>query len=70
MVIYRLFGWWYRWQACKCAAMAMASMRDDDSPAERVWSYTVFFEQYMLKGSEGTLADFGPKDPVQLKAVE
>jgi hypothetical protein len=70
MVIYRLFGWWYRWQACKCAAAAVASIRDDDRLGERLFSYAVFFETYMLEGAEGTQAYFGPKEPVHLKVVE
>ena len=64
-MMYRLFGWWYRWQACKCAAAA----RRDDDDGSKVWSYAVFFESYMLAGAEGTERDFGPKDPVSLKSV-
>jgi len=63
--VYRLFGWWYRWQACKCAA---ATMRADDDPV-KLWSYAVFFETYMLDGAGGTEREFGPKDPVSLKSV-
>ena len=47
---YKLFGWWYRWQACKLSA-------------------TVFFERYMMDGASGTLEEFGPNDPVELKEV-
>lgn len=36
---------------------------------QRLWSASVFFEQYMLEGADGTQDDFGPKDAVELKAV-
>lgn len=67
--MYRIFGWWYRWQACKMAALAIQNHTDKDEIAPRVWSLTVFFEKYMCEGAEGTAADFGPKKPVQLEIV-
>lgn len=67
--MYRIFGWWYRWQACKMAAQVMEACGDDEGLCPRIWSLTVFFETYMTSGSEGTLEDFGPKEPVDIKAV-
>lgn len=63
---YCLFGWWYRWQACKMAATAIQGKGTDDEIAPRVWSLAVFFESYMAHGAEGTREDFGPKEPVKL----
>jgi len=63
-MIYRLFGWWYRWQACKLAAQALANHETG-----KVFSLAVFFETYMLEGANGTEKDFGPADPVELKVV-
>jgi hypothetical protein len=68
--VYRMFGWWYRWQACKYAAAAMASLREDEEAGRRVWSYAVFFERYMIVGAEGTREDFGPKDPIELRLAK
>lgn len=69
--MYRLFGWWIRWQACKMASITVASWREepDVGLAPKLWSVTVFFETYMMEGAEGTMSDFGPKEPVELKAV-
>lgn len=69
-MLYRLFGWWYRWQACKLTAQAVAGW----DPAEtgitpRIWCLAVFFEEYMLKGAALTREDFGPKEPVELKPI-
>lgn len=68
---YRLFGWWVRWQACKMASQCVAAWRSepDVGYCPQLWSTTVFFESYIWKGAEGTLADFGPKEVVELKAV-
>lgn len=69
---YRLFGWWYRWQACKMAARVMQAQgmgTDNEGPTPRIFSITVYFEQYMLEGEDGTADDFGPKEPVELKSV-
>lgn len=70
---YRLFGWWYRWQACKMAAQVMQSQgmgTETEGCAPRVFSLTVYFEQYMLEGANGTVDDFGPKERAVLKFVE
>ena len=67
--MYRLFGWWVRWQACKMTAVAMQNHSEEDSLTPRAWSLAVFFESYMREGSEGTREDFGPKEPVELKSV-
>lgn len=70
-MLYRLFGWWYRWQACKMAAQTVAAWCEvpDEGLTPKLWSVTVFFEQYMRLGADGTLDDFGPKEPVKLNAV-
>lgn len=59
-----LFGWWVRWQACKMAARVVAGWNDGPSEGlcPRLWSLTVFFENYMSEGAAGTRADFGPPD--------
>jgi hypothetical protein len=66
---YRLFGWWYRWQACKLAAHVMSNRHhpDDRALAPICWSLAVFFELYLIDGADGTSEEFGPKEPVQLK---
>lgn len=61
-------GYLVRREACRLAAQVMAG-RPEDKPAPLLWSLTVFFESYMCKGSEGTAKDFGPRDPVELKAI-
>lgn len=70
-MIYRLFGWWVRWQACKMAATAIAGWNNgpDEGLTPRVWSLTVFFEMYILDGAAETKEEFGPKEPAELKAV-
>lgn len=69
---YRWFGWWYRWQACKLAAQTIGSpsMAAFDNKGLLLWSFTVFFESYMVWGAEWTRADYGPKEPVDLKLVK
>lgn len=69
-VIYRLFGFWVRREACRLAALAYRTVDADDGYAPRIWSLAMFFEMYMLEGSSGTLADFGPKEPATIEAVE
>lgn len=70
-MIYRIFGWWVRWQACKLAAQTVAGWNNgpDEGSTPRLWSVTVFFEYYMLGGADKTQADFGPKEPVELASV-
>ena len=68
--MYRIFGWWTRWQACKMAAQVMTACDGEEDMCPRLWSITVFFETYMIGGSAGTVADFGPKKPVEIKVVE
>lgn len=70
-MLYRIFGWWYRWQACKLAAVAMQGTAFEGGERTLMpitWSLTVFFETYMLEGADGTSKEFGPKEPVELKA--
>jgi hypothetical protein len=68
---YWLFGWWYRWQACKMAATVMSNRNhgDDRSLVPMCWSLTVYFESYMWHGADWTADEFGPKEPVELKDV-
>lgn len=58
-----------REKACEFAAIVLAGQ-----PVEgRIpygWSLAVFFEQYMKLGADGTMEDFGPKEPVNLKAID
>jgi len=70
-MIYWLFGWWFRWQACKLAALAVNGWNNgaDEGITPRLWSVTVFFEMYMTGGSAATHEDFGPKEPVELREV-
>lgn len=67
--MYRLFGWWYRWQACKLAATVVSGWNNgpDAGITPRLWSVTVFFELYLQHGAEGTHEEFGPSDPVKLR---
>lgn len=71
---WRLFGWWYRWQACKMAATVMAGRIDEH--AHLVMAFTVFFETYMVDGADATSEFFGaerfelPLRKTELKAVE
>lgn len=53
--------------ACKYAAMLMGNDHDSPDWGQRLWSATVFFEEYLDKGASGTRDDFGPKDPTELK---
>lgn len=68
---YFLFGWWYRWQACKLAALAVNGWNNgpDAGLTPRLWSVTVFFKSYMIGGSARTREDFGPSAPVELTVV-
>jgi hypothetical protein len=65
-VIYRLFGWWYRWQACKFAAAVIAGRPNDEG--RLVHNYAVFFEKYMVDGANDTAEFFGA-EIVTLKAA-
>lgn len=69
---YQLFGWWYRWQACKMAAYVLSNRNhtDDRSLAPICWSLSVFFELYMTTGANGTMEEFGPNDAIELKSVD
>jgi len=72
-MFYRLMGWWIRLQACRMAAQVMQSQgmgTPEEGPCPKLWSSVVFFERYIMEGAEGTCDDFGPKEPVELKAVK
>jgi hypothetical protein len=66
-VIRRIFRFFIRREACRLAATAAQGQCGDGPVAERLWSLCVFFESYLHEGSEGTLEDFGYKEPVTLK---
>ena len=52
------------------AALAMSNRHtDDEGICPNLWSATVFFESYMWYGSEWTMVDFGPKEPIELKVA-
>ena len=69
-MIYKILGWWIRWQACKMAAQVMYGCGEDEGICPRLWSLVVFFETYITSGSAGTLDDFGPNEPVELKTTD
>lgn len=71
VMIYRLFGWWFRWQACKMAAHVLSNRNhaDDRALAPICWSLAVFFERYMMLGAAETSEEFGPKEPVEIRSA-
>ncbi len=69
-MLYRIFGFMVRREACRMAAQAVQGpWSKDRDVAHLLWSLTVFFESYMIDGAEKTQADFGPKEPVDLGLV-
>jgi hypothetical protein len=69
-MLYRLLGFCVRREACRLAAQAVQGPWSKDRDiAHLLWSLTVFFEDYMLKGAANTQEDFGPKEPVELGLV-
>lgn len=68
-MFYRLFGFWVRREACRLAATARQRQEEEVFLTPRLWAMTVFFEKYLIEGAEGTMEDFGPKEPVKLKAA-
>lgn len=58
-----------RTEACRCAALVLAHRPDLDL-CPKAWSLCVFFESYIEHGSDWTLKDFGPKEPVELRMVK
>lgn len=68
-LLYRLFGYWIRRDACRLAAQALRATDIEDGYAPRIWSLTVFFERYLIFGAQDTLPDFGPPEPTQLREV-
>lgn len=66
-----MFYMYVRYKACKLAAQAISGWNNEDGDGicPRIWSLTVFFENYICEGADGTLEDFGPKEPVQLSDV-
>ena len=68
-LLYRLFGYWIRRDACRLAAQAVRSADVEDGWAPRIWSLTVFFETYLCGGAGATIEDFGPKEPADIKEI-
>lgn len=64
-----IFHMYVRYKACGLAAQAISGWNTDDGICPRMWSLTVFFEQYIHEGAIGTMEDFGPKEPVDLRDV-
>jgi hypothetical protein len=59
-----------RVKACSLAAQVMHGQgmgTETAGPTPRLWSLVVFFETYIHDGATATQADFGPKEPVELK---
>jgi hypothetical protein len=44
--------------------------QSDDAMTPLLWSTTVFFDRYLLLGADGTIDDFGPREPIQLRSIE
>lgn len=65
-----ILGYWVRREACRLAAIAMQGQCAEGDISSRAWSLCVYFEMYIRVGAEGTEEDFGPKEPVVLKAVK
>lgn len=68
-MLYWLFGYWIRRDACRLAAQALKATDVEDGYTPRIWSLTVFFECYLLSGASNTKADFGPPEPTELTVV-
>lgn len=41
----------------------------DEGITPRMWSVTVFFENYLAEGAEGTREEFGPREAIELREV-
>ncbi len=57
-----------RIEACRMTAQVLAG-RPTEYICPTAWSLALFFESYILNGSEGTVSEFGPKDAVELKVL-
>ena len=69
-MLYFLFGFWIRREACRLAAKSFSgAWAEHLPPGTTLWSLTVFFEQYLLTGADGTKDDFGPVEPIDLGIV-
>lgn len=60
-MLYRLFGYWIRREACRLAAQTYC-LEEGEGYTPRLWGLVVFYESYLHYGSEGTREDFGPKE--------
>ena len=59
-----------RAKACKYAAIVLSTRKDGEALAPLAFSLAVFFESYIVGGSQGTAKNFGPKKAVKLKPVK
>ena len=70
-MIYKLFGYWIRREACRLAArVVQGQWAEGKEPLPNLWSMTVFFESYLLSGASGTRESFGPSEPVDIRIVK
>lgn len=69
-VMYRVFEYWVRREACRLAAQAAQGQCGEGQIAQRLWSLCIFFENYLWAGAAGTQQDFGYKEPVTLREHE
>lgn len=60
-----------RLQALEMATRAMEIYNFEEGKGfmPTLYSLAVFYETYLLEGSEGTRKEFGPKSPIKLKKV-
>jgi hypothetical protein len=54
-----------RIKACELAARVLQG-RGTEVLVPRLWSVVTFFEAYIADGANGTLEEFGPKEPVRI----
>lgn len=59
-----------RREACRLAAITLQGQGNEGELCPRLWSITVFYEQYMRKGARRTQKDFGPKKPIKIIALK
>lgn len=67
-MMYNIFGYFIRREALRQATKVFL-LEDGESYTPKLWSLAVFYENYLLGGSEATREDFGPKSPVELTVV-
>lgn len=58
-----------RIEACKMVATVLSG-KDEQPIIPYAWSLAVFFEQYIAKGAKGTIKEFGPKEPTEIRIIK